>query len=201
MPRRDPRRRQNARPSPLRRRVAEDRRRAAHRAGKGGDGDQAPRPELLIRGSTAVAFYGTACAGVLHVDDSDSSCDEGFAMGRVRAAEAQGKADAHVRQQIRVELGAEEAAAVHVHPLAAIRNVGMRSFAEEKFARDDGVDGAVLVAVAIQTKAINWLLHNAFTQQGIECETWYNACTRPFGFRFSSLHCFERFVSLESRST
>ena len=80
----------------------------------------------------------TARAELLEVDGTDSSCAEGFAMGRVRAAETQDEADAHVRQQVRVEICAEEAAVAHVCPLAAGRDDGTMVVAKEELTRDDG---------------------------------------------------------------
>ncbi len=79
-------------------------------------------------------------------DDPDPARAEGLAMGGVGAAEAEGEADAHVGQQVRVEVGAEVAAVARIHPLTVGRDIRVVGVAEDDLAWNDGAEGAVVIA-------------------------------------------------------
>jgi hypothetical protein len=68
------------------------------------------------------------------------------------------------------------AAATDVRPVLAYWDGGGGGIAEEQLVRDDGVEGAVLVAVEgqwVRRKRCVSVLTSVW-------RTWSNACTRPF---------------------
>ena len=62
--------------------------------------------------------------------------------------DANSDSDAHVGQQLGAEGGREVPAAVRVGPKAAGRDSAAGGAADEELARDDGAEGAVVVAAS-----------------------------------------------------